>query len=1150
MYKKIISAILLLGIVGSALADTDWNNGGGDRDCIADGPIIDSGTTAVSAELVCGDWGHFGIIDITGGTLTTNDWFILGYNTSDDGTFNVSGGAATVGTNLGVGFIGTGHMNMTNGTVTVTGTFGIATNGGSGHVELGGGTISCASFSMATGATMSIGNTGTLVVNGDATVTINNYITSGWLTGYGGTGTLSVDYNVTTSGKTTVTAQSGEKASYPSPTNGEDDASVHSDLSWTAGAYAVSHDVYFGTDATPDATEFKDNQPETTFDPGVLNLNTTYYWRIDEVDPCDPCSPWTGNVWSFKTQATSSCGKIIYPFNATTAIVKAGETFEVWFDADPGQVVNSVELHGPYNTVFPSMDPPDTTPWVYDAVSGNMCNTLITVTVPANAPADRYDLLLNTSYGQAISQSAVKVIKEYKSDYTIVHFSDHHLLGGAGTNDWLREKRNSAIVNMANIIGPEMVFVAGDNCDYTTGDFQSRVDHLFDGEDSEGLKGLHDLHAACFVAAGNHDFKEGTEAFNCCYESKAQFWNQYYGIHDHHFKYGNTRCMMVNTGWVDFDFGYQLAGHNSWLGAVGPGNLRLASYHISSMGTMGSWANDIDLGLAMIGHNHHLGDSNPYLLDNRFIQYYALSVREYCEFELFSVDDDTGSYTALGYINTDPCSDGYGQPTGSCRVLENNDQKTNPDTSVWIYNLTLDYANANDGTSSTNTATLVNKFDFAIPGARVRFVMPKGAVYAVSQGVVEQQFDGDSVRVVDVRVDINADSTTLVEIDPSGAPEGASARGDNPANGETADKAFDGDVNTKWLDFSPGYSWIQWRYADDRTAYVTEYAITSANDFPERDPNDWNLLGSNDRFQRRNFPVSSPGAYNIYRLEITDIADPCAANSVQLAEFGLCAGLADFNCSGIVSVGDLSYMADVWLADDSEADIAEPADGIVNFPDFSVLSRDWLNDSLTDGIVAYWKLDGDSTDSSSNGFDGTLYGNPVWDPNGRVDGALKFDGDGDYVNIDGWEGIAGTNSRTVCAWAKTEATGDIVSWGEEAAGKRWLFCINSIGGLRVDVYGGYIKTTDFDLRDGVWHHVAAVLPTGHTNVTDVEFYVDGIKVTNTLSSSRTINTGSVAKVRIGVLNETNYRWFNGLIDDVRIYNRPLSQDDIEIMAGL
>ena len=56
----------------------------------------------------------------------------------------------------------------------------------------------------------------------------------------------------------------------------------------------------------------------------------------------------------------------------------------------------------------------------------------------------------------------------------------------------------------------------------------------------------------------------------------------------------------------------------------------------------------------------------------------------------------------------------------------------------------------------------------------------------------------------------------------------------------------------------------------------------------------------------------------------------------------LCAGSADFNCDGNVDIDDVSYMAGVWLTDDTTADIALPVDGIVNLLDFLILSLEWL----------------------------------------------------------------------------------------------------------------------------------------------------------------------------------------------------------------
>ena len=70
-------------------------------------------------------------------------------------------------------------------------------------------------------------------------------------------------------------------------------------LSWNAAPGALSHDVYFGTDPSPDSGELQGNQTGTTFDPGSLAGKTNYYWRIDEVNAQGTT---TGIVWTFKTK--------------------------------------------------------------------------------------------------------------------------------------------------------------------------------------------------------------------------------------------------------------------------------------------------------------------------------------------------------------------------------------------------------------------------------------------------------------------------------------------------------------------------------------------------------------------------------------------------------------------------------------------------------------------------------------------------------------------------------------------------------------------------------------------------------------------------------------------------------------------------------
>ncbi len=70
------------------------------------------------------------------------------------------------------------------------------------------------------------------------------------------------------------------------------------------------------------------------------------------------------------------------------------------------------------------------------------------------------------------------------------------------------------------------------------------------------------------------------------------------------------------------------------------------------------------------------------------------------------------------------------------------------------------------------------------------------------------------------------------------------AQGEN--SGEEKEKAFDNNINTKWLDFD-SESWILYGFANDQKYKINEYSLTSANDAEERDPEEWLFKGSNDK---------------------------------------------------------------------------------------------------------------------------------------------------------------------------------------------------------------------------------------------------------------------------------------------------------------
>ncbi len=99
------------------------------------------------------------------------------------------------------------------------------------------------------------------------------------------------------------------KARHPNPSNDAVDVKQATILNWVAGEGASLHQVYFGTDeeavrnANAGSPEYRGDQilGSESYDPGKLQWNTSYYWRVDEVNDIDLASPWVGNVWSFRT---------------------------------------------------------------------------------------------------------------------------------------------------------------------------------------------------------------------------------------------------------------------------------------------------------------------------------------------------------------------------------------------------------------------------------------------------------------------------------------------------------------------------------------------------------------------------------------------------------------------------------------------------------------------------------------------------------------------------------------------------------------------------------------------------------------------------------------------------------------------------------
>jgi len=196
-------------------------------------------------------------------------------------------------------------------------------------------------------------------------------------------------------------------------------------------------------------------------------------------------------------------------------------------------------------------------------------------------------------------------------------------------------------------------------------------------------------------------------------------------------------------------------------------------------------------------------------------------------------------------------------------------------------------------------------------------------------------------------------------------------------------------------------------------------------------------------------------------------------------------------------------------------------------------------------LIGLWKLDEISgtvaADSSGHGNDGTVVGGAQWVA-GYIDGALDFDGDDNYVDC-GYDPVFDTaNEMTLAAWVTIRsiptAWACVVAKGEyswrisnENMEPRFHFGITIWSASNPSIPG------DTPVGYDEWHHVAGTYDGANINV-----YLDG-SLDGTVATTSPIGVNA-ANVLIGENPEAAGRNWDGLIDDVRIYNRALSEAEI------
>ena len=222
--------------------------------------------------------------------------------------------------------------------------------------------------------------------------------------------------------------------------------------------------------------------------------------------------------------------------------------------------------------------------------------------------------------------------------------------------------------------------------------------------------------------------------------------------------------------------------------------------------------------------------------------------------------------------------------------------------------------------------------------------------------------------------------------------------------------------------------------------------------------------------------------------------------------------------------------------------------------DGTVITGDVWN-FTTGSLVALWKLDeasGSTVKDSAGDNNGTLIGNPQWRPEaGKVNGALMFGGKGTYINIGRDSDFDITDQITVSAWIKVNQFDRewqaVIAKGDSA----WRIQRNqnedslefACSGLKIPSgvpWGNLLGKRS--VNDGQWHHIAGIY-----DGKKMYLIIDGDVDASQPASGR-INKNN-APVYIGNNAERNARFWNGMIDDVRVYNYALTKEEVEAFSN-
>ena len=210
-----------------------------------------------------------------------------------------------------------------------------------------------------------------------------------------------------------------------------------------------------------------------------------------------------------------------------------------------------------------------------------------------------------------------------------------------------------------------------------------------------------------------------------------------------------------------------------------------------------------------------------------------------------------------------------------------------------------------------------------------------------------------------------------------------------------------------------------------------------------------------------------------------------------------------------------------------------------------------VSGSLTQGLVGYWPFCGNANDDSGNGYNGTVNGATLTEDRfGNSNSAYNFDGVNDFISTS-YSGILGNNSRSISFWYNgiSNNIGETVFTdygGGNNNGEGFACTLFPLNQPAVDNTGSWIKSVNSTTINNWNFYTVTYSSLDGSNLDNCKIYINGV-LQSTSQSSPVYDINTINGVNM-VFGSSRFfdpiQFFNGKLDDIGIWNRALTQQEI------